>query len=155
MFTRLLLCITVAALALTGCSTPYEKKDQEAEKERTGQKIKDQSDDTSFQSFLGRVRTAANRKDRVVLTTLMSRDFGYQWGPTAPEETPFDYWDKQNLWGELQTTLREKFVPNEGYMVAPAAVVTDPTYQGYRAGMRLVKGTWKFAYFVGPEEPGM
>ena len=90
-----------------------------------------------------------------MLSTLMSPDFGYQWGPTPAEETPFDYWDKQNLWGELQSTLKEKFVPNDNYMVAPESVVTDPTYQGYRAGMRQIKGAWKFVYFVGPEEAGM
>ena len=155
MLTRSLLCTTVAVFALSACSTPYKKKDETAAQERKGEKIKDQSEDTSFQAFIGRLRTAANKKDRVILSTMMSPDFGYQWGPTPPEETPFDYWDRENLWGELQSTLRENFVPHDQYMVAPAAVVTDPAYQGYRAGMRLVKGTWKFAYFVGPEEPGM
>ena len=33
-------------------------------------------------------------------------------------------------------------------MVAPPQFGSDAQYRGYRAGMALVKGSWKFAYFV-------
>ena len=32
-----------------------------------------------------------------------------------------------------------------------AEVATQPGYQGYRAGMRIVGGSWKFTYFVPAE----
>ena len=33
-------------------------------------------------------------------------------------------------------------------MVAPPQFATDQQYNGWRAGIRLVNGSWKFAYFV-------
>ena len=50
--------------------------------------------------------------------------------------------------------LRKRFAPSGVYMVAPPQFVADPdNYQGYRAGMRTVNGSWKFAYFVAGKEP--
>ena len=63
----------------------------------------------------------------------------------------FTYWDMNDSWPVLEKILREKFVAHDNYMVAPADVATDPSYKGYRAGMRLVRGSWKFAYFVPAE----
>jgi len=42
-------------------------------------------------------------------------------------------------------------VENGTYMVAPAQVVTDPNYKGYRVGLKIFHGSWKFAYFVPAE----
>jgi hypothetical protein len=133
-------------LALAACDTPYKKKD-EADK----QPFKDQAGDQGFQSFLGRLRQAVARKDHAMLAALMAPDFGYRWDTAPVGETPFIYWDKNNVWPELNAVLRENFVPNEIYMVAPPAVVSDPSYAGWRAGMRIVRGSWKFAYFVPTE----
>ena len=138
----LLLIVTLA-----GCEAPYKKSDA-AEK----RPLKDQGGTQSFQGFVGRLRTAVGKKDRAVLASMMTADFGYRWDDPAPGETVFDYWDQNNVWPELGRMLREKFEPNDLYMVAPAAVVTDPNYAGYRAGMRIVGGSWRFAYFV-PAEP--
>jgi hypothetical protein len=152
MFSRFAICCLAGMLALSGCKTPYKEKDQQQKDEESGRKIKDQSTDTSFQAVLGRLRNAANRKDRVTMSTMMVLPyFGWRWDPEPAGETPFDYWDQKNLWPVLQKTLREPFVPFEDHMVA---VSTDPEFPGYRAGMKMVKGTWKLAYFVGPEEPG-
>ncbi len=140
----LLLLLLVAAVA--ACQAPYKKKD-EADK----QPFKDQSGDQGFQSFLGRLRSAVAKKDHTMLTSLMAPDFGYRWDTPAPGETPFVYWDERNLWPELSSVLRETFVPNDRFMVAPAAVVSDPNYKGYRVGLRLVGGSWKFGYFVPSE----
>ena len=140
----LLFAFLLAALA--GCQAPYKKKD-EADK----QPFKDQSGDQAFQAFLGRLRQAVAKKDHGMLSAMMTHDFAYRWDTPPVGETPFIYWDTHNRWPELAATLREDFVPHELYMVAPPAVVADPNYKGYRAGLRIVGGSWKFAYFV-PDE---
>ena len=137
----LFLLLLVAAVA--ACQAPYKKKD-EADK----QPFKDQSGDQGFQSFLGRLRSAVAKKDHAMLASMMAPDFGYRWDAAPPGETPFIYWDQHDVWPDLAVTLRETFVPNDRFMVAPAAVVTDPNYKGYRAGLRLIGGSWKFGYFV-------
>ncbi len=133
--------------AVAACQAPYKKKD-DADK----QPFKDQSGDQTFQAFLGRLRLAVAKRDHTMLTSLMAPDFGYRWDTAPPGETPFIYWDQHGTWPELATVLRETFVPNERFMVAPAAVVSDPGYKGYRAGIRLVGGSWRFAYFVPSEQ---
>ena len=136
----------VLGFALSSCQAPYKKKDEEDKKP-----FKDQAGDQGFQSFLGRLRNAVAKKDHAMLNSLMAPDFGYRWDNPPPGETPFIYWDQHNTWPELATVLRADFVPHERYMVAPPAVVNDPTYRGYRAGMRIVGGSWKFGYFVPTE----
>jgi hypothetical protein len=140
---RLLLASALVACSFTACESPYKKKEQEDRKP-----LKDQSHDQNFQAFIGRLRTAVAKQDRMVLASLMTPDFGYRWDPAPAGETVFDYWDQLNLWPQLDLVLREQFVPNDLYMVAPAQVVSDPNYSGYRAGMRIIQGSWKFAYFV-------
>ena len=134
--------------SLAACEAPYKKKDDEDKKP-----LKDQSGDQAFQSFLGRLRRAVAQKDLATLTKLMvpAPDFGYRWDTAPAGETPFAFWDKNHLWAELAATLREKFAAHELYMVAPAEVATQPGYQGYRAGMRIVGGSWKSTYFVPAE----
>ena len=113
--------------------------------------MKNQAGDQAFQAFLGRLRQAVARKDLAVLAAMMTQDFGYRWDTPPVGETPFIYWENNNLWPKLAQTLREDFVAHELYMAAPAAVVSDPNYKGFRAGMRIVRGSWKFAYFVPTE----
>ena len=146
MTVRLLFCACVA-FALAGCQAPYKKKDAEDRKP-----MKDQSYDQSFQAFLGRLRIAVAKRDLQMMATMMSTDFGYRWDAPPPGEGVFEYWDRNNLWPELASLLRQKFVPHELYMVSPPQVVSQPGFAGYRVGMRIVGGSWKFAYFV-PGEP--
>jgi hypothetical protein len=84
------------------------------------------------------------------LASMMTSDFGYQLNPPLEGEGVFKYWDEQNIWPELEGILSEKFVPfNEGYMVAPPQFADKSLhYDGYRAGVRRINGSWKFAYFV-------
>jgi hypothetical protein len=79
----------------------------------------------------------------------MTPDFGYSLNPERSGEGVFQYWDENNLWPELAGILSEKFVKKGDYMVAPPQFA-DPSlnYDGYRAGIRRVNGSWKFAYFV-------
>ena len=147
MIFRPFLCILLAA-AFTSCQTPYKKKDEEAKKP-----MQDQSGDQSFQSFIGRLRLAVKKQDQAMLTSLMTPDFGYRWDTPPSGESVFQYWSMNDLWPMLGGIVGQKFVPNGTYMVAPEKVVKDPSYHGYRAGMRLERGSWKFAYFVPGEGP--
>lgn len=140
--------ILVAVLALAaGCQAPFKKKDEIEKKEERGEQIRDQKGDTAFQAFLGRLRTAVTRHDRAMLTSIMTRDFGWKDGPVLPEETPFEQWDLQNLWPEIALTLKEPFAPNGQYMVA-----VKQTAPRYVAGLRQENGSWRFAYFISADE---
>ena len=138
----------VLITALAACESPYKKSDAEDKKEP----LKNQVKDPTFLAFVGRLKIAVAKKDKQMIASMMTADFGYRWDNPAPGETPFDFWDKHNLWGELNNLLRSPFVAHERYLVAPPDVMTDPTYHGYRVGMRTVRGAWRFAYFV-PAEP--
>ena len=147
MILRTLSCLLLV-VAFAGCEAPYKKSDA-AEKAP----FRNQAKDQTFQAFVGRLRIAVRKKDRQTLAQMMAADFGYRWDEAPQGEMVFDYWDHQKLWGEVARVLQQPFEPNDLYMVAPPEVVKDPTYNGYRAGIRLVGGSWRFAYFV-PGEPG-
>ncbi len=146
---RLLLLLTCAlAFSLTACPTAEEKKKALAAKIREKTSIPDQSGDVSFQSFIGRLRLAVRAKDMPTIASLMTPDFGFRLEPPGEGDGVFAFWDKNNVWPELNLVLKEKFIPNGVYMVAPGEFVIGQSYRGYRAGMRLEEGGWRFAYFV-------
>ena len=145
----LFLVVSVLALSLTACPTEEQKKKAQAAKIRESQSIPDQSGDTNFQAFMGRLRKAVAARDMPMIASMMTQDFGFRLEPAGEGSGVFAYWDKNNVWPELNLVLRDKFIPNGPYMVAPGEFVVSPeTYRGYRAGMCLVEGGWRFAYFV-------
>lgn len=146
---RLLTALLALSLA-TGCLP--EKK---GKTKRPPDKTKDASGDISFMSFSGRLRTAVDRKDRVMLASLMAPDFGWRWDNPPAGEDPFMYWDQHGGWAELSALMRTQWVPNQGFMVVPPQFAADENYMGYRAGARIVNGSWRFQYFVPapPPEP--
>jgi hypothetical protein len=148
MFSRLTLFACLAALAFTGCKSPYKESD----KKRQDQKH-DASNDPTFQAFLGRLRVAVAKKDYEVLRTLMVPDFGYRWDNPPPGDSVFAYWDMNNFWPELNALLSQKFTPKDEFMVSPPELMTDPNYAGYRLGLRQINGSWRFMYFVPPPPP--
>ena len=138
---RVLVILAVAFLA-AGCHTPQKKKQDQAPH------IPDQNGDVTFQAFLGRLRAAAGARDMQTIASMMTPDFGYHINPDMQGDGVFQYWDQNNVWPELRAVLQQKFVPAGNFMVAPPAFVNDPQYHGYRAGIAMVNGSWKFAYFV-------
>lgn len=146
--------LLVVALAFTACPTTDPKKS--AKKPATTapeQPTKPADDEVDFQAFIGRLRRAVRARDVNMIASMMTPNFGYVLGATPAEDRTglgvFQYWEENNLWPEVEGILSEKFVPNEGFMVAPSQFVYDPeAYSGYRAGIRRVNGSWKFAYFV-------
>ena len=149
-FRPLPLLTALCALTLTSCKTPYKESDKKRE-----EKKKDASGDHSFQATVGHLRAAVAKKDFQELAQLMTPDFGYRWDNAPPGETVFSYWQANNVWPELNNVLEKNFVPHDDFMVAPPEFAADSVnYSGYRAGMRMINGSWKFAYFVGPPPAG-
>ncbi|MCX6966986.1 MAG: hypothetical protein NTZ46_04265 [Verrucomicrobia bacterium] len=142
----LLTALLVLALAgLAGCASLHKKPRIQ---KPPGTDMADQSGDTAFQAFKSRLRKAIARRDIATLAPMMAPNFGYSWEPGGEGAGVFDYWNRNNLWPELDLVLREKFVPSSNFMVAPPEATFDPDYKGYRAGLQLVNGSWRFAYFV-------
>jgi hypothetical protein len=149
MRSRIWLCLTLAA-TLSGCFfQPYKKQDTEDRKP-----LKNVAGDTNFQAFVGRLRIAVRKKDVPMIASMMTADFGYTWDESAqPSAQIFAYWDENHLWPVLAELLEKRFVPQELYMVSPPEMVSDPNYVGPRCGLRLVGGSWKFAYFLPYAQP--
>jgi hypothetical protein len=140
----------IPLLLVTGCKTPYKESDKKREKER-----KNAQDDPAFQAFLGRLRIAVQKRDRAVLEQMMTPNFGYRWDDGPPGDSVFTYWDLHNIWPILSATLQAPFVP---YSSAPGELVMvtsqDNRVDGYVAGIQLIGGSWRFAYFVPPDLSG-
>lgn len=153
MLKRLFPCLLALAMAWAGCATPKKPKDTKKPKATPAPKtIADMSADPSFGSFLGRLRIAVQKRDRPMLSTMLAPDFGWRWDEAPAGETAFDYWDKNELWPELDKLMSQKFTPHESYMVSPPAFASDPAYRGYRCGIRQVNGSWRLAYFITGED---
>jgi len=143
--------LLLLAIGLSGCQTPSQKEKEKkaALKKKTKAELREESTDVDFQAFVGRLRKAVAAHDVNTLAEMMTPDFGYSLNPEKSGEGVFKYWDEQNLWPELDGILSEKFVKKGGYMVAPPQFADESlNYDGYRAGLRRVNGSWKFAYFV-------
>lgn len=132
-------------LALASCESMHKSKKPKRPKEPA---MQDVNGDVSFQAFLGRLRKAVGAHDVPAIAAMMSSDFGYRMEPPGEGEGVFQYWDEKGLWPELEMLLRERFVPKGQFMVAPSQFALDPDFHGYRAGITLVNGSWKFAYFA-------
>src|SRR6266436_1819440 len=114
------------AIGLSGCQTPSQKEKEKkaALKKKTKVELREESSDVDFQAFVGRLRKAVAAHDVNTLAEMMTPDFGYSLNP-------------------------EKFGKKGGFMVAPPQFADESlNYDGYRAGLRRVNGSWKFAYFV-------
>ena len=137
--------LMLAVAGLSGCASLSKKSKIQ---KTSGPDMPDQSGDTTFQAFHARLRKAVARRDINALAPMMAPNFGYSWEPGGEGAGVFDYWNRNNLWSELDLVLRENFVPSGNYMVAPPEATFDPDYKGYRAGLQLVNGAWRFGYFV-------
>lgn len=146
--------LLVFALAFTGCeSAAKRKKDREAAAQKKQDAEATANPDVDFQAFVGRLRKAVAVRDMNTVASMMTPDFAYVMGNTPDQdrkgEGVFQFWDENGLWPELEGILSEKFVAKGDWMVAPPQFANPAIeYEGYRAGMRRVNGSWKFAYFV-------
>lgn len=143
------------ALIFGGCDMFKSKKDQKpAVNKRAKADLREENTDVDFQAFVGRLKKAISAHDVNTLASMMTEDFAYVLGATTAEDRKgdgvFKYWDDNNLWPELEAIVTtEKFMKKDDFWVAPPQFA-DPSlnYDGYRIGLRRVKGSWKFVYFV-------
>jgi hypothetical protein len=149
---KLITCLLLAlAVALSGCKTTSkaDKEKKAALDKKAKANLREEGTDTDFQAFVGRLRKAVAAHDMNTLATMMTPEFGYSLKPEMSGEGVFKYWDENNMWPELEGILSEKFVKKGQYMVAPPQFADESlNYDGYRAGIRRINGSWKFAYFV-------
>jgi len=145
------LAFVVAFGGLTACKSRSKgEKERRAALSKKGKvDLRDENPDVDFQAFVERLRKAAAARDMNTLASMMTPTFGYKLEPKLEGDGVFKYWDQENLWPELEGILSEKFIKKGDYWVAPPQFA-DPAlnYDGYRAGIRRVNGSWKFVYFV-------
>ena len=148
--------LLVIVVALTGCKSFGKgkgKKDPRTAAEKKEELEATNSPDVDMQAFVGRLRKAVAARDMNTLAAMMTPDFAYVMGGSPEEdrkgEGVFQFWDENGLWPELEGILSEKFVAKGEFFVAPPQFANPGVeYEGYRAGLRRVNGSWKFAYFV-------
>jgi hypothetical protein len=148
-----IVCLILAlTVALTGCQSAAKKakKARDAALKKNKPELREESTDVDFQAFVGRLRKAASAHDMNTIASMMTKNFGYKLNPPMEGDGVFKYWDEENLWPELEGILSEKFVKGDGdFMVAPPQFADKSlNYDGYRAGIRRINGSWKFIYFV-------
>jgi hypothetical protein len=148
---KIALLFLLSAIAFGGCDMFKSKKDKKpAVKKRAEADLRQENTDVDFQAFVGRLKKAISAHDVNTLASMMTEDFGYSLNPEKSGDGVFKYWDENNLWPELEAIVTtEKFAKKEDFWVAPPQFA-DPSlnYDGYRIGIRRVKGSWKFVYFV-------
>ena len=152
---RILLCLVLLfAVPLTGCKSAAKRaQDKEAAAAKKKAENPQEPQDIDFQAFVGRLRKAVQARDVNTIASMMTPDFGYIMGDSPDQdrrgEGVFQFWDENGLWPELEGILSEKFVEKGDFMVAPPQFANPALeYDGYRAGIRRVNGSWKFVYFV-------
>jgi hypothetical protein len=140
----------MCAIAFSGCELFKSKKDKKPDvSKRAKADLREENTDVDFQAFLGRLKKAIAAHDVNAVAGMMTEDFGYSLNPELSGDGVFKYWDEHGLWPELEGIMTERFVKKEDFWVAPPQFA-DPSlnYDGYRVGIRRVKGSWKFVYFV-------
>jgi hypothetical protein len=142
--------LLLAAFTTSGCNL-FRKKDKSRAAAAKKEAKMEAPSDIDFDAFLSRLRKAVAVRDLTTIASMMTPNFGYKLEPPLEGEGVFKFWDENNIWPELEGILSEKFVKStdKDFMVAPPQFA-DPSvnYDGYRAGIRRVNGSWKFAYFV-------
>ena len=152
---RTIACLLLLfAIPLAGCKSPAKReKEKEAAAAKKDQQTTEANADVDFQAFVSRLRKAVQSRDLQTVASMMTPDFAFVMGATPADdrkgEGVFQYWEENGLWPELEGIISEKFVKKEEFMVAPPQFANPAVnYDGYRAGIRRVNGSWKFAYFV-------
>ncbi len=146
--------LLVFAFLFTACGGKGKKKKKDdAAQTKKEESLANQGTDQDFNAFIGRLRKAVSVRDMTTIAQMMTPDFAYVMGASDAEdrkgEGVFQYWDENGLWPELEGIISENFVKKDDFMVAPPQFANPAIeYDGYRAGIRRVNGSWKFAYFV-------
>jgi hypothetical protein len=143
-FASLLLLI---AMAFASCKGTH--KTGAADKKPASTKPAEENTEADFEAFVNRLRKAVSAHDMNTLATMMTADFGYSLNPVKQGPGVYQFWDENDLWPEVEGIVNEKFLKKGEFWVSPPQFADESlNYTGYRAGIRRVNGSWKFAYFV-------
>jgi hypothetical protein len=147
---KIVFLFLACAIAFSGCGMFKSKKDKKPDvSKRAKADLREENSDVDFQAFLGRLKQAIAAHDVHAIAGMMTEDFGYSLNPERSGDGVFKYWDENNLWPELEGIMTERFVKKGDFWVAPPQFADESlNYDGYRAGIRRVRGSWKFVYFV-------
>ena len=108
--------------------------------------------DAEFESARVKLMEGTITRDQSVIEPLLAPDFAWREDVAPSDEEPFDYWNRHNLWAELQGLLKEQPVRRSGMLVVPRGAWRE-SYQGPRLAWRKVGAEWRLAYYfsgVGP-----
>ena len=79
-----ILLILLLGFSLTACPTTQDEiKHSNKKKSPEKNTLADQSGDVSFQSFVGLLRKAAANRDKAMLASMMTANFGYRIEPVG------------------------------------------------------------------------
>jgi len=152
---KIAVLLLTCVIGFTGCNAFKSKKDKDKDKKpavdkRAKADLREENSDVDFQAFVGRLKQAVQARDVNAVAGMMSEDFGYGINPDRSGEGVFKYWDENNLWPELEAIVTtEKFAKKGDFWVSPPQFANESlNYDGYRIGIRRVRGSWKFVYFV-------
>ena len=129
LFYTALICISLSACATTG------KIDRE-----------------SFESANLRMMEASITRDQEVIQPMLAPDFNWREDDAPLTETPFEFWNRQNLWGTLNKLLNQTSFDSAGLKIAPRDA-KNASYTGPRLAWRKVGDEWRLAYFYAGSNP--
>ncbi|PZR76735.1 MAG: hypothetical protein DLM73_01720 [Chthoniobacterales bacterium] len=150
---KIAILLLACAIGFGGCDLFKSKKKDDkkpAVNKRVKPELREENSEVDFQAFVSRLKQAIQAHDVNTLASMMSEDFGYSLNPVKSGDGVFKYWEENNLWPELEAIITtEKFAKKGEYWVAPPQFADESlNYDGYRIGIRRIKGSWKFVYFV-------
>ena len=129
LFFNALICLSLCACATTG------KVDRD-----------------SFEASTLRMMEASITRDQSVIQPMLAPDYTWREDDAPLTETPFEFWNRQNLWGTLNNLLNQKTFDSAGVKIAPRDA-KSASYTGPRLAWRKVGDEWRLAYFYAGSTP--
>ncbi len=129
LFHTALICISLSACATAG------KMDREG-----------------FESTNLKMMEASITRDQAVIQPMLAPDFTWREDDAPLTETPFEFWNRQSLWGTLNKLLNQKPFDSAGLKIVPRDA-KSASYTGPRLAWRKVGDEWRLAYFYPGSTP--
>lgn len=144
--------LALAMTGLTGCT--FGKKTKKIGGEVGPEKISVEGgtliEAEPREVFVEKLREGVRTRNLELLASMMLPNFGYSLNPLKEGDGVFQYWDENRLWDEIELVVNDEFVEFGKFYVSPPAFAEHPeSYRGFRTGIILVNGHWKWAYLVG------
>jgi hypothetical protein len=109
-------------------------------------------DSGALESSNLRLMEASITKDQAVVQSLLAPDFTWREDEAPLQETPFEFWNRHNLWVPLNKLLNQKTFDQGAMKIAPREA-KSASYKGPRLAWRKVGDEWRLAYFYAGSAP--